>query len=109
MGDPEAALRHTMILFDLGPRINREFNGPSVADLIDPAIVVLVENGRQTIHVVERIQLAAALSGESFNEVSGKNEHPIAAAVFSGEGTFTYSIPDPRVVQDWWRRRDRNE
>jgi hypothetical protein len=102
MAENEVAMRLAKILFDLADEVTERFNRPEVAELIEPAIVIFVDEDPPDIQVIERIRLIAAFSGESYiDKATPTRNHPIQVFVSSSEGTAHYGIPDPRVFPDW--------
>ena len=93
------------MLFELGPRINDLFNDPEVGRLIDPAVVILGDDGPPDIHVIERLEVTALMPDDS---LSDRNADPppfpvVVVVAFKNAPSVLYRMPDPRVLSDWYK------
>jgi hypothetical protein len=99
------AARGQAFLLQLAPRINTLFNGAEVADLLDPALVILVDENEPEIRVVERIQVMARMRDFSVFETDPNQPQlsVIVVVAFKNGPSEIYGIPDPRVAPDWYK------
>jgi hypothetical protein len=95
--------RGEKLLSQLGPRINELFNGPQVAELIDSALVILVDEDGPDIHVIERMEVMARMPEDSlYDRNPDPRQFPVVVVVaFKDDPSTVYTIPDPRVSLDW--------
>jgi hypothetical protein len=93
------------ILFQLGPEINELFSRPEASELIDPAVIIFTDKDSSTIHIVERLQITAALSVPEVYHLNADAEtYPIIAIISDEHGGTQYTIPDPRLDPEWYIR-----
>lgn len=96
---------HRTGLLALGPRINELFRGAEVAELLDPALVVLLGEDPPKIFVVERLVMVELLTEARAVAASSLavKDKPILAVISDGQEGSAHLIPDPRVRPDWWK------
>ena len=103
MEEPQLPPHNPAILFQLGPEINELFSRPDASELIDPAVIVVSDESSSTIHIVERLQITAALSGAEVYRLNANAEtYPILAIIADEHGGTQYTIPDPRLDPEWY-------
>jgi hypothetical protein len=93
------------LLFQFGPKITELFNGPKASELIDPVVVIVTDEDPPSLHIVERLQITAALSVVKLYELSPRVETlPVLAIISGAHGGVQYTIPNPRLEPKWYER-----
>jgi hypothetical protein len=99
---------HAIMLLDVAPKIAEKFKtDPSVAEFLDPAVLVNADEDGCVASIVERLQLtemmsaAELTSGEPVGHESPDGA-PIAVLVMDKSGATVYRVPDPRMDPQCW-------